>query len=322
MTETPRDIFPRDPSLIFMGTPEFAVPTLEALIHNGSNILAVVTQPDRRKGRGRKMAVSPVKELALKHHIELLQPDRVSDQAFCDLIQEKAPDLIIVVAFGQILGKGLLDIPRFGAINIHASLLPEYRGAAPIQRVIMDEESVTGLTVMRMDEGLDSGPVLFQEEVPVLEDETAGQLHDRLSVKAGDLMVGSLKRMAGKPIKETAQDDSRATYAHKIGRDIALIDWGQSAANVSAHIRGLDPWPGAYTTIDGKAIKLFSSRVLDENLSDTLPGKVIVEERNIRVETGKGLIEVGEIQYPGRKRLSSGDFLRGFTIPEGTTLGK
>ena len=201
MTEIPAEPFPGHPRLIFMGTPDFAVPTLNALIAHGHNVLAVVTQPDRPKGRGKKLTAPPVKELALEHRIEVLQPEKASEDLFCAQIREKEPDLIVVVAFGQILRKKLLDIPRWGVINVHGSLLPSLRGAAPIQWTILNDEPKTGLTVMQMDEGMDTGPILFQEEVPVFKDETAGQLHDRLAVMAGDLMAKSLKRMSGNIVK-------------------------------------------------------------------------------------------------------------------------
>ncbi|MBW2610324.1 MAG: methionyl-tRNA formyltransferase [Deltaproteobacteria bacterium] len=323
MTGVSKDAFPADPGLIFMGTPEFAIPTLKGLVNNGHKVLAVVTQPDRPKGRGRKMTASPVKKFAVEHNIETLQPESVSDDGFCNLIKKKAPDLIIVIAFGQILKKDLLAIPKWGVINIHASLLPKYRGAAPIQRAILNNESKTGLTVMRMDEGLDTGSILYQEEVPIHRDETAGQLHDRLARIAGDLMIRSLSRMAEEPIEERPQDHSRATYAPKIERSISLIDWQQDAEKISALVRALDPRPGAYTIIQGKEIKLFSTGVLDEDHLDVIPGRVVKDsDEGLIVETGKGLIKIREMQYPGKKRLSSNDFLRGFSLPEGTILGK
>ncbi len=305
-----------------MGTPEFALPTLKALIHHGHEILAVVTQPDRPKGRGRKMVASPVKELAFDHTLEVLQPQRASDEYFCELIKGKEPDLIIVVAFGQIFKKDFLSIPRWGVINIHASLLPKYRGAAPIQWAILNNESQTGLTVMHMDERMDTGPILFQEEVPIIQDETAGQLHDRLALKAGDLIIKALNQMAGNPIKESPQDHSMATYAPKIEKSTFLIDWKQHANRISALIRALDPRPGAYTTIQGKEVKLFSSRVVDEDCLDVVPGKVLRDgEGCLCVETGKGVIEIREVQYSGKKRLTAPDFLRGFSLSEGTILG-
>lgn len=323
MTGISKDRFPPHPKVIFMGTPEFALPTLTALIHHGHKILAVVTQPDRPKGRGRKMAAPPVKELALDHTLEVLQPQKASDEYFCELITGREPDLIIVVAFGQILKKDFLSIPRWGVINIHASLLPKYRGAAPIPWAILNNESQTGLTVMHMDEGMDTGPILLQEEIPILQDETFGQLHERLALEAGALIIRALNQMAGNPIKESPQDHSMATYAPKIEKSAALIDWRQHADRISALIRALDPSPGAYTTIQGKEVKLFSSKVVDEDRLDVVQGKVLRDEGGgLCVETGQGVIEVREVQYSGKKRLAAPDFLRGFSLPEGTILGK
>lgn len=322
MPELSKEKFPMYPRLIFMGTPEFAIPTLKALIQHGHNIEAVVTQPDRPKGRGRKLAALPVKRLAIEHGIEALQPGKASEDSFCDLIRRKGPDLIIVIAFGQILKKNLLAIPKWGAINIHASLLPNYRGAAPIQWAILNNESKTGLTIMRMDEGLDTGPILFQAELPILKDETAGHLHDRLALLAGDLIIKTLNDMTRNQIREMPQDDSLASYAHKIERRDSLIDWKEPAIKISALILALDPRPGAYTLLQGKEIKLFSSRVVDEDSLDLVPGRVVRPMKGgLYVETGKGVIEIREIQYPGKKRLSTPEFLRGFSLSEGTILG-
>ena len=323
MKTIPKDKFPANPRIIFMGTPLFAVPTLSSLINKIDNISALVTQPDRPKGRGRKIAVSPVKRLALEHNISILQPERVSETGFCDLIRKIEPDLIIVVAFGQILTKELLLIPKWGVINIHASLLPRYRGAAPIQHSILNNETMTGLTIMRMDEGLDTGPVLYQEKIPINRDETAGQLHDRMSVMAGELIVKFLRIMSEKPFKEIPQDDSIATYAPKIDKNMSKIIWERDAENVSAHMRAMDPTPGAYTTLGDRKIKLFSTSVSKNRRSDTIPGRVIRKDKNsLKVETGKGVVEIREIQYPGKKRLPVGDFLKGYDLPEGTLLGE
>lgn len=322
MASLSKENFPSQPRLIFMGTPQFAVPTLEALIDKGHEILAVVTQPDRPKGRGRKQVPSPVKELAVTHQIKVLQPQKVSDDHFCDRIREMEPDMAIVVAFGQILKKNLLTIPGWGVINIHASLLPKYRGAAPIQWAILNNESKTGLTVMRMDEGLDTGPILFQKEVPILEDETAGQLHDRLSELAGKMIIEALTDMAKTQVKEISQDDSLASYASKIERRDSLVDWKQPATKISCLIRALDPRPGAYTMLEGKQIKLFSSTVVDRSGLDGVPGRVVRHTKEtIHVDAGQGMIGIREIQYPGKKRLSIADFLRGFPLPEGTIFG-
>ena len=323
MKEPFKTKFPSQPRLVFMGTPEFAIPTLNALIDHGYEILTVVTQPDRPKGRGRKLAAPPVKELALAHRIEVLQPEKASGDQFCDLIRRMEPDLIIVVAFGQILKEDLLSVPKWGVINIHASLLPKYRGAAPIQWAILNNESRTGLTVMRMDEGLDTGPILFQEELPLLKDETAGQLHDRLALLAGVIIIKTLTDMANTYVKEVPQDDSLATYASKIERGDSLIDWNQPANKISCLIRALDPRPGAYTLLNGKEIKLFSPTVVDEGGLEGVPGRVLTYmKEGIHVETGQGIIGIREIQYPGKQRLFVSDFLRGFSLSEGTILGK
>jgi methionyl-tRNA formyltransferase len=269
------------------------------------------------------LAASPVKVLAQANGIEVLQPEKASEEGFCELIQNREPDIIIVVAFGQILKKRLLDIPKWGVINVHASLLPKYRGAAPIQRAILNNETKTGLTIMLMDEGLDTGPILFQEAVPILEDETAGHLHDRLADRAGDLMVRSLKHMARNPIAEKPQNDAGATYAPKIEKALSQIDWNQPAVRISALIRALDPKPGAYTIFEGHEIKFFSSRVVDGIRKGGVPGKVAGHgEGELIIETGEGRVGIREIQYPGKKRLPADDFLRGYSLPEGTRLGK
>jgi methionyl-tRNA formyltransferase len=323
MNRIPEEHFPARPKMIFMGTPDFAVPTLQALIHAGHRILAVVTQPDKPKGRGRKTEAPPVKKLAQAHGIEVLQPEKASDDRFCDIIRKKEPDLIIVVAFGQILKKNLLIIPKWGVTNIHASLLPKLRGAAPIQWAILKEERMTGLTIMQMDEGMDTGPILYQEKVAILENETAGQLHDRLAMMAGELMVRFLERMAENAIIQKPQDHGAASYAPKIKRALCLVDWTQSAAKVGALIRALDPRPGAYTLLHGEELKLFSPVVKEEDGPRLLPGRVSGYERDLLiVETGQGRVGIRELQYPGKKRLFADEFLRGISIPEGTLLGK
>jgi methionyl-tRNA formyltransferase len=314
--------FPDRPEIIFMGTPDFAVPSLKALVKDGHKVVSVVTQPDRPKGRGRKLFLSPVKRVAQEYGIKILQPEKASDNQFCDTIRGLKPDLLIVVAFGQILKSNLLTIPRWGALNIHASLLPKYRGAAPIHWAILNNETKTGLTAMRMDEGLDTGPVLFQEELSIIEDETAGSLHDRLAGLSGAFIIKTLKGLAENRLKEMHQDPNEATYATKIDRGMSLIKWDRSADAISGLIRALDPWPGAFTTLKGKEIKLFSSRVTDKEARDEVPGRVAGQSENsLLVETGKGVLEIRELQIPGKKRLPAGDFLRGFALERGTMLG-
>jgi len=305
-----------------MGTPDFAVPSLRALVEHGYDILAVVTQPDRPRGRGRKMLPSPVKRAAMELGLEILQPQLVSTPEFCKEIRLKSPDLLVVVAFGQILKKDFLDIPRWGPLNIHASLLPKYRGAAPIHWAVLNNEVKTGLTAMRMEVGLDSGPILLQEEVHILSDETSGQLHDRLAQISGKFLIRTLKGLAENRLKEKPQNENRATYASKIDRDMSEIKWDQSAKTISAFIRAFDPWPGAFTRLGNKHIKLFSSRVINETCVDGIPGSVTgCSKGALEVETGKGVVQIRELQAPGKKRLAAIDFLRGFPIDKNTLLG-
>jgi len=323
MTRPPStERLPLHPKIIFMGTPEFAVPTLEALVKDGQKVQAVVTQPDRPKGRGKRMTSPPVKLFALECGLDVLQPEKASDPGFCEVIRKKRPDLIIVVAFGQILRKGLLEIPPWGVINIHGSLLPAYRGAAPIQWAVLNNEKKTGLTVMRMDEGLDTGPMLFMEEVTIGEEETCGQLHDRLAHLAGGLMVRALRRMTEHPIQEHPQDHGLATYAPKLQRDMCIIDWDRSAPEVSSRIRAFDPRPGAVTLFEGVELRLFASRVVSKDRPHAVPGRVFKGEgKGLHVETLGGAVEAREIQAPGRKRLPAEEFLRGFPLPLGAILG-
>ncbi|MEW6665921.1 MAG: methionyl-tRNA formyltransferase [Thermodesulfobacteriota bacterium] len=314
---------PERPGIVFMGTPEFALPTLQAIVQHGHRVITVVTQPDRPKGRGKRPGMSPVKKFALERGLEVLQPEKASDPHFCEILRGRQPDLVLVVAFGQLLRQRFLDIPRWGVINIHASLLPAYRGAAPIQRAVLNGETRTGLTVMRLDAGLDTGPILFQEETLIGEDETAGQLHDRLAKLAGDLTIRSLRQMAEHPVEERPQDHERATYAPKLEKEMGLVEWHRSAAQVSAFIRAFDPKPGAFTFCQGKEIKLYASRVAPEAGGPGVPGRVRRPPGGrLYVETGEGMVEIRELQAPGRRRMPAADFLRGFQVEEGIRLGQ
>ncbi len=327
----PIEGFPADPTIVFMGTPDYAVPSLEKLVDHGHAIQAVVTQPDRPKGRSRKPISPPVKQAAERFGLEIFQPERASDSQFCEIIQKFGPDLLVVVAFGQVLKRELLNIPRWGGLNIHASLLPKYRGAAPIQWAIINDEAETGLSAMRMDEGLDTGPVLFQEVVPIGPEETAGELHDRLARRSGEVLLKIIEGLTEHRLIETAQDNALATYAPKIDRGISKVTWDRSARAISALIRALDPWPGARTLAGGKEIKLFSAKVEDREGRDParspaesgIPGRVSGHsDVGLLVETGDGTIRIRELQAPGRRRLPASDFLRGFPIDEGTVLGR
>lgn len=309
------------PRIVFMGTPDFAVPSLKALVENRHNVLSVITQPDRQKGRGRKVIPSPVKQVAADYGLEILQPEKVSSPDFCEEIRSRGPDLFVVVAFGQILKADFLNIPSWGALNLHASLLPGYRGAAPIHCVVLNNEKKTGLTAMKMDEGLDTGPILLQEEVTILPEETAGQLHDRLSEISGPFLLKTLQELSKGRLYAHPQEESSATYASKIDRHMSHVKWDQSAQAVSALIRALDPWPGAFSTVGKKNIKLFSSRVMDENRVEGIPGRVIGHsEEGLEVETATGTVQIRELQAPGKKRLQAKDFLRGFPLEDKTVL--
>lgn len=313
---------PDRPGVVFFGTPSFAVPTLRALVGQRHRILAVVTQPDRPKGRGRKLAASPVKQEALEFDLKVLQPEKTSDPSFHALVRSLAPDLLVVIAFGQILKRDLLEIPRWGALNIHASLLPKYRGAAPIHWAIFNKETSTGLTAMRMNEGLDTGPILYQERVPILENETAGELHDRLAGIAGPFAMKVLGAWSEGKLTEREQEERLASYAPKIDRGLAGIDWNRSAEDIAAQVRALDPWPGATTTVGGKQIKLFSARMVHGSRSRKRPGRLDRwTASGVEIETGDALVEIGEFQISGKKRLPAGEFLKGFRLEEGTILG-
>jgi len=314
--------FPSRPRIIFMGTPRFAVPALRTLIHEKYTILSVVTQPDRPKGRGQKLTPSPVKILAEDNNLTILQPKRLDD-SFLSLLLDLKPDLLIIVAFGQIIPGRVLSSAKWGGINIHASLLPQYRGSAPIQWAVINNEKKTGLTTMFMDEGLDTGPILMQQEVDILEGETAGMLHDRLSSLAPELLIRTLEGLTNRTIKKRKQDNSLATYAPKLTKEQGLINWSRPAEQLYGLIRGLDPWPGAFTYYNEKMLKLFGCFLGNKGKIFSEPGKIKgLNERGLEIETGKGSILVKEIQAPGKKRLPVKEFQRGSTLSVGSILGK
>jgi methionyl-tRNA formyltransferase len=312
---------PDQPRILFMGTPDFALPSFHALVRNGYTVEAVVTQPDRPKGRGKKTAPPPVKKAASACGIRVLQPRRVREPVFLDALRDIQPDIIVLVAYGQLLHKGLLDLPEWGVLNIHASLLPAYRGPAPIQWTIINREKKTGLTLMKMDEGMDTGPILFQEAVELLEHETGGSLHDRLAEKSGPFILKCLEALGKEGVPEIQQDHDRAGYAPKIDRDLARINWEEEAAGTSALIRAMDPWPGAVTLYKGKPFKLFSSRVRKEAVSTEDHGRIFKTAEALYIGASGGMVEIREIQAPGKRRMPVSDFIRGFPIQEGERFG-
>ncbi len=302
-----------------MGTPEFALATLAGLIAAGVNLVGVYTQPDRPKGRGKKLAASPVKQLAQEQGIPVFQPLKLRDPLAVEELQALQPDLIVVVAYGQILPKAVLDIPRYQCINVHASLLPKYRGAAPINQAIVDGETETGVTTMLMDVGLDTGDMLVKRSLTIGPNETAGQLHDRLTLLGREAMEETLRQLCAGTLVAEKQNDELSCYAPMMKKEDGLIDWQQPAVRVHNQVRGLDPWPGAYTHLDGEVLKLAATSV-DADLSGE-PGEILAADKTgVKVACGSGGLVIGELQLPGKKRLAAVNFLSGRPLFTGTRL--
>lgn len=312
---------------VFMGTPDFAVPTLQKMIDMGIEVTAVVTQPDKAKGRGKKVIYSPVKECALAHDLPVYQPVRIrKEPEFIQTLRDMKPDVIVVVAFGQILPKEILDIPRLGCVNVHASLLPKFRGAAPIQWSIIDGEEVTGVTTMLMDAGLDTGDMLLKTEIPMDPKETGGSLHDKLAAVGGELLEKTLIGLEAGTIVPEKQDDSQAgEYARMLDKELGHIDFNQPAVVIERLIRGLNPWPSAYTKFEGKTLKIWSADVEEDAAGRPSPetfGQVVrVGKDAFSVQTGKGLLTIRELQLEGKKRMDTAAFLRGYPVETGVKLG-
>ena len=304
---------------VFMGTPDFALATLQGLIEFGLNVVGVYTQPDRPKGRGKKLAAPPVKELAQQHGIPVFQPQKLRAPDAVEQLKELRPDLIVVVAYGQILPKAVLGIPQHGCINVHASLLPKYRGAAPINKSIIDGETETGVTTMHMDVGLDTGDMLVKRSLAIGADETAGQLHDRLALVGREALEETLKRLCAGELLAEKQDDSLSNYAPMMKKEDGQIDWNQPAATVHNLVRGLDPWPGAYTHLGDEVLKLSATSVVVDLSGE--PGTVLQADADgVRIACAEGALLIGQLQLPGKKRLVAGEFLRGRDLPTGTRM--
>lgn len=308
--------------IVFMGTPDFSVPALKALVEAGHEVTAVVTQPDKPKGRGKAVQLTPVKEQALAYGIPVYQPRRVREPEFIEIMKEQRPDAVVVVAFGQIIPQAILDIPRYGCVNIHASLLPKYRGAAPIQWAVIDGEEKTGITTMKMDAGLDTGDMLEQEEVVIAPDETGGSLHDKLCQVGGRLILSTLKGLEDGTITPRPQPETGSCYASRLTKELGDIDWSRDAAAIERLIRGLNPWPSAYTAFGGKTLKLWEAKVMEEaGFEDAPCGQVVVCDRHtLAVKTGKGLLSIRELQLEGKKRMDVEAFLRGFPMEAGAVF--
>ncbi|HUT84919.1 MAG TPA: methionyl-tRNA formyltransferase [Thermodesulfobacteriota bacterium] len=306
--------------IIFMGTSAFAVSSLKALIEKGEEVVCVVTQPDRPKGRGREVQQSPVKKVALARHLLLLQPQSVKDAESIAYLRNFSPDLFVVVAFGQILSREVLQIPPHGAINVHASLLPKYRGAAPINWALINGEEMTGVTAMLLDEGMDTGPILLQRPLDIEPEDTASSLHDKLSHLGAELLTETIDRLRRGELKPVPQDHAKASYAPRLKKDDGLIDWRKSARDINNLIRGLTPWPTAYTHLEGKALKIFNSVVIEEEVKGEA-GKISgVSREGIRVITGKGSLLIRDVQLQDRKRMKVPEFIQGYRVQTGTVL--
>jgi methionyl-tRNA formyltransferase len=303
-----------------MGTPDFSVGTLEAIIEAGHEVVLAVTQPDKPKGRGNAMQFPPVKECALAHGIEVFQPKKIREAENVDYLKKFAPDIIIVVAFGQILTQQILDLPKYGCINVHASLLPKYRGAAPIQWAVINGDAVTGVTTMRMDIGIDTGDMIAKREVRIAEDETGGSLFDKLSVVGAELCVETMEQVENGTAVFTPQKQEESTHVGMISKEMGDIDWKRPAVEIERLIRGLNPWPSAYTYLNDKQFKIWRAQVVPGDAA-ARPGQVIqVGKNELLVQTGEGALSLLEVQLAGKKRMDAGSFLRGYPVEKGSIL--
>ncbi|HEX8321423.1 methionyl-tRNA formyltransferase [Longimicrobium sp.] len=308
--------------VLFWGTPAFALPALRALCEEGHDVVGVVTQPDRPAGRGRAVALSPVKQEALEMGVPILQPERARGDEFLAQIRALGPDISVVVAFGQILRPEVLELPRLGSVNIHASLLPELRGAAPIQWAIVRGHEASGVSIMRMEVGLDSGPVLLQVEEPIESDESASELAMRLAEVGAEALVEALALMEADGLDALPQDHARATYAPKVDREVARLDWSRSAGEVALWIRGMDDVPGAWSPLgDRGPVKLFRPQVLPEAAGP--PGEVLEADgqEGVLIACGSGAVRVREVQPPGKRRMGAGEWVRGRGVSVGDRFG-
>ena len=307
--------------IVFMGTPDFAVGALEALVEAGHEVVAVVTQPDKPKGRGKEMQQTPVKTCAIKHNIEVFQPVKIKTPEAVEVLKQYGADLFVVAAFGQILSKEILDMPKFGCVNIHASLLPKYRGAAPIQWAILDGEKETGVTIMQMNEGLDTGDMLAKVTVPIEDTDTGESLFDKLAEAGAKLLIETIPQIEAGTIKPEVQDDSLSTYAKMIKKEMGLIDWKKEAVVLERLVRGMNSWPSAYTYLNGKTLKIWEASVEASTKTEALGSVVEVTKNAIKVQTGKDLLVLKQIQLEGKKRMDVAAFLLGYKIENGTILG-
>ncbi|MBN1827790.1 MAG: methionyl-tRNA formyltransferase [Deltaproteobacteria bacterium] len=310
------------PGILFMGTPEFAVPSLAALVDGGYRVIGVVTQPERPQGRGRLEISSPVKIFAEERGLSLYQPQRVRDESFLEVFRNLAPDLVVLVAFGQILPKAVIEGPPLGCVNVHPSLLPKYRGAAPINWAVMNGEKRTGVTIMYMNEGVDAGDIILQKETPIGEEEMYDDLHDRLSLMGAELLMRAVDGIIEGTAKRTPQNHAEATLAPRINREIGYIDWNDGVVKIVNQIRGLSSTPGAYSFLREKQLKIFAATgIVKETSGEKYPGAIgKLLESGLQVTAGDGHVYLQEIQLEGKRRMFIDEFLRGFKLSSDDTL--
>lgn len=309
--------------VLFMGTPDFAVGALEAIIQAGHEVVCVVTQPDKPKGRSGQMQFSPVKECALKHGLPVFQPERIKRPEAVEELKKYDAKVFVVAAFGQIVSREILDMPPLGCINIHASLLPKYRGASPIQQAVLDGEEKSGVTIMQMEDGIDTGDILYQKEILLDAKETGESLFDKLSVLGAEAIVEALPLLEAGKLTPVKQDESKATHVKMISKSQGLIDWSESSVVIERKIRGLNSWPSAYTNYKGKQLKIWDADVTDIAAEgEARPGMVVgVDKETIFVQTGDGVLAIRQLQLEGKKRMCTHDFLLGCQIMPGESLG-
>lgn len=306
--------------IIYMGTPDFAVNALEKIVEAGHEVVACYTQPDKPKGRGKALQPTPVKVRAMEHDIPVYQPAKLRDQENVDVINEYAPDAIVVAAYGQILPESILNIPRYGCINIHASLLPKYRGAAPIERAIIDGEKETGVTTMYMAKGLDTGDMIEQSVVPIEDDDTGESLTDKLAACGAELIISTLEKLENGNAVRTPQDDSKSCYAAMLSKDMGHIDFMQPAEQIERLVRGLQPWPCAFTSINGKNVKIYGAKVVDVPCA-TVPGQIVnVTKKSFAIACGAGALQITRLQPEGKKPMDTAAFLAGNKLSEGQQI--
>lgn len=308
-------------NVIFMGTPDFSVPVLQGLIDSAEHtVTAVITQPDKARGRSGKLVFTPVKEVAVANDIPVFTPKRIKDEEVVEQLRQIPCDVMVVVAFGQILSKEILEIPPYGCINVHASLLPRWRGAAPMQWAILEGDATTGITTMQMDEGLDTGDMLLKKEIEIHPEETGESLHDRLAELGSDLLLETLRQVEEGTLIPIPQKDENSCYAKMLTKDLGRLDMNEDAKKLERYIRGLNSWPSAYTGYQGKILKIWRAEVIQQETGEA-PGTVVeVDKQSFTVQTGNGCLRLLEVQLEGKKRMDVGSFLRGVTIQKGDVL--